>query len=164
MRTPLTLTFVCAASLIVACAEDGGSDISPRSGTWDFYGSAPTDDTCGYPDLYTDPPGNFELENNGGGSFTVTADENVFNCTIDGANFSCPERLYGENDVGAAAGLDAVVHYTVSVTGSFSSDSELSGRQLYELVCEGADCATVEAAVMVTTPCGWAQDFTASIN
>ena len=164
MRTPLTLTFACAVSLTVACADGGGSDIEPRSGTWDFSGSAPTDDTCGYPDLYTDPPGNFVLENNGDGTFTVTAGENVFDCTLDGDNFSCPERLYGENDVGAAAGLDAVVHYTVSVSGSFSSDSAMSGRQAFEIVCEGADCATVEAAVGVMTPCGWAQDFTASIE
>ena len=102
------------------------------------------------------------LDNNGDGTFTVTADENVFDCSLDGDNFSCPARLYGENDVGAATGLDAVVHYNVSVSGSFSSETEMSGRQLYEITCEGADCATVEAAVMVTTPCGWAQDFTAS--
>ena len=162
MRTPLTLMFVCAASLIFACADDGdGSNIEPRSGAWDFSGSAPVDDTCNYEDLYTDQPGTFVLDNNGDGTFTVTAGENVFECTISGLTFSCPERLFGENDVGAAAGLDAIVSYNVSVTGSFSSETEMSGRQLFSLDCEGADCATVEAVVGVMTPCGWAQDFSA---
>lgn len=166
MRTPtLMLMLACAVMLTVACADGGdGSDIEPRSGIWDFSGSAPVDDTCGYPDLYTDPPGSFGLDNNGDGTFTITAGENVFDCTLDGASFSCPGRLTGENDVGAAFGLDAVVTYTVGVTGSFSSNTAMSGQQSFEILCEGADCAAVETAVGVMTPCGWAQDFTASAD
>jgi hypothetical protein len=163
MRTLNTFTFACAMMLTAACADGGdGSSIEPRSGAWDFAGSGPVDDTCNYPDLYTDPLGAFVLDNNGDGTFTVTAGENVFDCELNGGSFSCPERLTGENDVGDAFGLDAVVEYTVGVTGSFSSETAMSGRQTFEIVCNGADCGTVEATVGVTTPCGWAQDFTAS--
>ncbi|HLT39650.1 MAG TPA: hypothetical protein VK034_25380 [Enhygromyxa sp.] len=164
MRAPLqALTIACAVLLTFACGDGaGGSDIEPRSGTWDFMGSDPVDDTCGLPDLYTDPPGQFELTNNGDGTITVDDSENVFDCTLDGSSFSCPERAAGENDVGGPFGLDAVVEYTITATGSFSSDTAMSGRQTIEIVCVGADCAAVEATVGVTTPCGWAQDFTAS--
>ncbi|MFO7567019.1 MAG: hypothetical protein R6X02_30525 [Enhygromyxa sp.] len=164
MRSP-TLMLACAATLTLACGDGGGgggSDIEPRSGTWNFMGSDPVDDTCNYEDLYTDPPGQFDLTHNGDGTFTVDDGTNVFDCDLDGATFSCPERAAGENDVGAAFNIDAVVTFSVSVTGSFSSDTQMSGRQLMTVVCEGADCGTVEDVVGVTTPCGWAQDFTAS--
>lgn len=162
MRT-LTLTLLCAASLTLACAEhEGGPTIEPRSGTWEFVGSDPVNDTCGYPGLYVDPAGDFELDNNGDGTFTVTAGDNVFECALNGSSFSCPERFTGENDIGAAAGLDAVVIYNISVSGSLSSATAMSGRQSFRIVCEGADCPAVEATVGVTTPCGWEQSFTAT--
>jgi hypothetical protein len=153
------LTLACAlATLTLAC---GGSDIEPRSGTWSFMGSAPVDDTCGVDSLYTDPPGQFQLTNNGDGTFTVDDSENVFDCNLDGAKFNCPERVAGERDVGGSFGLDAVAKFSVSVTGSFASDVEMSGRQTVVIVCEGADCGTVETVSGITTPCGWSQDFTA---
>jgi hypothetical protein len=162
MRTSI-LSLACLATLTLACGDGGGgSDIEPRSGTWDFVGSAPVDDTCGYEDLYTDPPGQFQLTNNGDGTFTVDDGSNVFDCDLDGASFSCPERAAGENDVGGAVGLDAVVKYTITATGSFSSETAMSGKQSIRIVCEGADCSTVEGIVGVTTPCGWSQNFTAS--
>jgi hypothetical protein len=160
------LALVCCCSF--ACAgddgygSDGGSEAGPRSGVWNYVGSAPVDDTCGLTDLYVDPPGQFTLTNNGDGSFTIDDSENVFDCELEGDDFVCPERATGTNDVGAAANLDAVAHYTVRVNGSLSSASQMSGRQTVTITCEGADCATVEGIVGVTTPCGWAQDFTAT--
>ena len=140
----------------------GSSDVDPRSGVWSFSGGAPVDDTCGLEDLYVDPPGNFTLSNHGDGSFTINDGQNAFDCELDGDAFACPERLAGTRDVGGDFMLDAVVEYTVSVTGSFASDTQMSGRQEVEIVCVGADCATVEAVVGVSTPCGWGQEFTAS--
>lgn len=125
-------------------------------------GSAPVDDTCGLTELYVDPPGQFTLTDNGDGSITINDSQNQFDCQIDGSDFVCPERASGTNDVGAPYMLDAVVHYTIRALGSFSSNAQMSGRQTIVITCEGADCGTVEAVVGVTTPCGWAQDFTAT--
>ena len=150
-------------SLGTACGE-GAEDIEPRDGTWNFVGSAAVDDTCMLDQLTVDNPGTFTLTNNGDGTFTVNDSQNMFDCTIDGSDFSCPSRLFGEQDIGADFGFEATVSYNVDATGSFSSASAMSGRQQVEVICAGADCATVEALAMVTTPCGWAQDFTASAN
>jgi hypothetical protein len=165
------LVLVCAAvlslAMIPACgdgSDDGDVVVQPRSGVWTFVGSDPVDDTCNYMDLYVDPPGQFTLADNGDGTFTIDDSQNVFDCELDGAKFSCPERLTGENDVGGAFGLDAVVTYSVGVTGTLASDTQMTGRQLVVISCDGADCATVEATVGVMTPCGWAQDFTATAN
>jgi hypothetical protein len=153
-RAPLTLSLL---ALLTAC---GSGDIEPREGTWDFVGGPAVDDTCMLDQLAVDNPGTFKLSNNGDGSFAVDDSQNLFDCTIDGSSFSCPSRLAGEQDIGG--GLDATVRYNVSATGEFSSESAMSGRQEVVVVCVGTSCAAVEAFLGVTTPCGWAQDFTAS--
>lgn len=146
-----------------ACGE-GGADVEPRDGGWSFVGSAAVDDTCMFDQLAVDSPGTFTLTNNGDGTFTVDDTQNVFDCTIDGSSFSCPSRLAGEEDIGGQFSLDAIVNYNVTATGSFSSETAMSGRQQIVVDCVGADCAAFAALAMVTVPCGWAQDFTASAN
>ncbi|KIG17443.1 hypothetical protein DB30_03144 [Enhygromyxa salina] len=148
--------------LLGAACGDGAGDIEPRDGAWSYMGSAAVDDTCMLDELTVDMPGTFTITNNGDGTFTVNDTQNMFDCTIDGSSFSCPSRLAGENDIGAQFSLDAVVRYNVSASGSFESETQMSGRQTVVVNCDGADCASFEALVMVTTPCGWAQDFTAS--
>jgi len=152
-RALLTLPLI----LVTACGGD--DDVQPRDGTWSFVGSAAINDTCMLDQLTVDNPGTFKLTNNGDGTFTVDDSQNVFDCTIDGASFSCPSRLHDEQDIGAA-----IVSYNVSATGSFSSETAMSGRQQIVVTCVGADCATFEMLTGVTTPCGWAQDFTASTS
>ncbi len=157
------LVLILATALPLACGDLSSGDAlaDPRSGTWSFAGSPPVDDSCGLEDLYVDPPGTFTLTNNGDQTFTIDDGENVFDCELEGANFSCPERLTGSEPISPELMLDAVVEYTVGVSGTLSSDTQMSGRQQVEIVCVGADCAAVEMLVGVTTPCGWAQDFSA---
>jgi hypothetical protein len=147
-----------------ACGDGGEPDVEPRDGVWSYNGGPALDDTCMLDQLSVDDPGNFTITNNGDGTFTVNDTQNEFDCTIDGADFSCPSRLAGSDDIGAAFGVDATVSYNISVAGSFSSETAMSGRQEIVVSCTGVDCTAVEALVMVDTPCGWAQEFTASAN
>jgi hypothetical protein len=164
MRTARSLRLTVLLPLILsvfgtACGE---ADIVPREGGWDFMGSAAVDDTCNFDQLAIDNPGTFTLTNNGDSTFTVNDTDNMFDCTIEGSDFTCPSRLAGEDDIGAQYNLDAVVSYNVVATGMFSSQTEMSGRQEIVIDCAGDDCGTFEMLAMVTTPCGWAQDFTAT--
>jgi len=161
-RSLSALVFFSIVGSIVMVGGCGEPDIEPRDGTWNFHGSDAIDDTCMFDQLSVDNPGTFALTNNGDGTFTVDDSQNVFDCTLDGADFSCPSRLFGEQDVGTQFGLDAIVHYNVTVTGSFSTANAMSGRQQIEIECVGADCNGLAALAMVTLPCGWAQDFSAS--
>jgi hypothetical protein len=53
----------------------------------------------------------------------------------------------------------------VSITGSFSSDTEMSGHQTANVTCVGADCATVAATGGLSGfPCSLSQNFTASFQ
>jgi hypothetical protein len=161
-RALLTLLVLSTVSFTTACGGD--DDVQPRDGTWSYVGSAAVNDTCMLDQLTVDNPGTFKLTNNGDGTFTVDDSQNVFDCTIDGSSFNCPSRLHDEHDIGSALSLEAIVSYNVSATGSFSSETAMSGRQQIVVTCAGADCATFETVAGVTTPCGWAQDFTASTN
>ncbi len=179
LRSPRLLLPVLAALALLAPACDGGEDedgdgggdaggsADPESGTWAFSGGPISDDTCMYEDVYVDPPGSFTLTNNGDGTFTIDDSENVFDCTLSGASFTCPSRLTGTVDVGeefGVPGVEALLSYNVEVSGDFGSDTSLSGRQDVEVTCEGANCADLADLADLTLPCGWAQEFTAATN
>ena len=117
------------------------------------------DDTCEYPDPPTDPDGNFTIVSTGEGTFTVDDGDVLFDCTVSGSAFNCPERLTETID---ASPLDAIVSVHVSITGTFSSANAASGRQTANVSCVGADCATAGAAVGVTFPCSVSETFTAT--
>lgn len=173
----LVLPLLAALALIVPACDggddedsggsggDSGGSADPQDGTWVFSGGPLSDDTCMVQDVYVDPPGTFTLANNGDGTFSINDGENVFECSLDGAAYSCPSRLTGTVDVGADSGLpgaEAVLSYNVSVSGTFDSDTSMSGRQDVEITCEGANCSDLADLYMTSLPCGWAQEFTAA--
>jgi len=114
------LALVLCASMLGACATNGSdgdgsvSDADPRSGVWSYQDGGITQTDCDSTDaLYTDPDTEFLLTNNGDGSFTIAQGEHGdFDCSIDGDDFECPQRLYDELSVD---GYDAVVSWQVSV-------------------------------------------------
>jgi hypothetical protein len=156
---------LASSLLLVGCGDDGsgGGDPDPESGTWIFTGGEIVDDSCEYPDPPQEPDGNFTLLNNGDGTFTVDADDGdrLFDCTQTGSTFNCPDRLYEDIDLSPLSGT---VHIHVRATGSFASDTHASGRETADVSCTGADCATAAAAVGVTFPCSYSQDFTAEFS
>jgi hypothetical protein len=161
------LCFVIVSTALAAACGDGGSgpgSTNPPTGTWHFNGGSVTDDTCEYPDPPTDPDGDFTITNNGDGTFTVDEADGtrMFDCTLSGSSFSCPDRLYEDID---AAPLAATVHVHVRATGSFSSDTQASGRETADVSCDGADCAAVAAYAGISAFfCSYSQDFTASFQ
>ncbi|MBW2261611.1 MAG: hypothetical protein JRG91_06520 [Deltaproteobacteria bacterium] len=156
------LAIALAASFVAAgCGSDGngGGTINPNSGTWLFVPGSIVDDTCEYADPPTDPSGDFAMLSTGDGTFTVNDGDVVFDCTVSGSAFNCPERLTETID---ASPLDAIVSVHVSITGTFSSANAASGRQTANVTCVGADCAAAGAAVGVTFPCSVSETFTAT--
>lgn len=143
----------------VACGDDGTS-VNPMSGMWIFVGGDMFDDACNYSDTPVDPDGTFSVSNNGNGTLTIdTGGDEMFQCTLSGADFNCPERK--EVDIDASP-LDAVVHVTVTAEGTFQSDISATGHETAHITCEGADCAAAAAAVGITLPCSYSQRFTAN--
>jgi hypothetical protein len=156
--------FIVSGTLLASCGNggSGGGSADPPSGTWHFNGGSVVDDTCGYPSPPTDPDGDFTITNNGDSTFTVDEADGtrMFDCTLSGSSFNCPDRLYEDID---ASPLTAVVHVHVRATGSFSSDTQASGRETADVTCDGADCASVASYAGISAfPCSYSQDFTAS--
>jgi hypothetical protein len=120
------------------------------------------DDVCEYPDPPTDPNGEFTITSTGDGTFTVDDGGVLFDCTVSGSAFNCPERLTEEID---ANPLDAVVSVHVSVTGTFSSSSASSGRQTANVTCVGTQCADAATYAGITGfPCSVSETFTAEFS
>lgn len=164
MRNVMIALAACLALVLASCGGDGDGNggVSPTTGVWLYAPGSVFDDTCEHPDPPTDPTGEFTLTNNGDGTFTVDDGDNVFECTLSGSSFNCPERLTEEVD---ATPLDGVVSVHVSITGSFSSDTDVSGHQTANVTCVGADCATVATAGGISGfPCSLSQNFTASFQ
>jgi hypothetical protein len=162
MRNMMIALAACLALALASCDGDGNGNggVDPTTGVWLYSPGSVFDDTCEYPDPPTDPTGEFTLTNNGDGTFTVDDGDNVFDCTLSGSNFNCPERRTEEHD---ASPLDAVATVHVSIEGSFSSDTDMTGHQTANATCVGADCADAAAAVgMAGFPCSLSQNFTAS--
>jgi hypothetical protein len=143
-------------ALFTACA---GDDLVPKSGTWMYGGSELVSNSCGG-DPPTDPAGNFKLTVTGDGAFTVDdGDFDLpFDCTHDGASFTCPNRDSGMYKV---ENIDATIYYELSVTGTFADDTSLSGTQVVKVRCEGGSCELAATLAGYTVPCEYSYDFSA---
>jgi hypothetical protein len=164
MRYLILITFaIGTASALTACDDDGdGVTIDPVSGTWEFSGDEPDNDSCDVEgNTLGDPDGDFEIANHGDGTFTVTPDDDTgpFDCTLSGASFDCPDRYFDEVD---ADPLDATVTIEASASGTFSSSTEASGVQEATISCDGPACSTIEGLAGISFPCDYTQTFTAS--
>lgn len=162
MRNVMMALAACLALVLASCGGDGNGGVDPTTGVWLHSPGSIFDDACEYPDPPTDPTGEFTLTNNGDGTLTVDDGEHVFDCTLSGSSFNCPERSRDDYD---ASPLDAVATVLISVAGSFSSDTEMSGHQTANATCVGADCAAAATAIgMAGFPCSVSQNFTASFQ
>jgi hypothetical protein len=159
------LAIVLAASFTLAgCGSDGdgGGTINPNSGTWAFTPGSIVNDTCEYADPPTDPSGDFTILSTGEGTFTVDDGDTLFDCTVSGSSFTCPERLTETID---ASPLDAVVSVHVRVSGTFSSSDAASGEQTANVSCEGANCSDAATAAGISGfPCTVSETFTAEFS
>ena len=152
-----------ALGLLSACNDDGSTEGGPRSGLWRYVDGGVVGNSCGTEDVVADPNTNFQLTNNGDGTFTVAQlVEDDFTCTVEGSSFTCPERLGGSETIdGGPLGV-ATLTYTVRVEGTLDGTSAMSGTQIADITCEGAACAA-GPSIGITLPCQYSVAFTADI-
>ena len=172
LRSLLGLLCVVSLGLAPACSEssgneaDGGTDgaepdANPPTGAWVYLEGASISDSCMIPGYEVDVSTEFALTNNGDGTFTVLREGKNIECDISGSNFSCdPLPL----DPAMADGVDATFDFTVTYTGTFSSDTMLSGERTIDTTCTGSACAQVEALYMMSFPCALVDAFSASMG
>lgn len=136
----------------------GAADFAPQEGTW-AAGEIVYDDACGLgmEDDSEDDPSSVILEMDAdGGGFTIReeGDDEPMICTLDGQSFTCE---VSEDDIGhydlAEAGLDAVVRFDQTLGGEFSSETQGEFRMVYDVTCEGEDCADAVDMMELDMPC-----------
>jgi hypothetical protein len=142
-------------------ADPGAGDVEPRSGRWSYDEYSETGGDCGELTDQIDPDGEFDLENNGDGTFTITPADGTgpFECELDGSDFGCPERGAGS---ASQEGIDATVSARAQAEGTFSDEEHATGTQEVTLSCTGSQCGLVEQATGVTLPCTVTADFEVS--
>lgn len=140
-------------------SDGGAGDVEPRSGVWDYSDYNANQNDCNVPEDYGNGGGGFGLVNNGGGSFTVIPNDGTeaFDCSLDGADFDCPDRATEEAVVDAD--YDAVLIGQAVAEGTFSDSENATGSQTAEIDCEGADCGLLEAATGASFPCTLSVDY-----
>ncbi|MDC0670851.1 hypothetical protein [Nannocystis radixulma] len=139
-------------ALVSAC----GPEFEPRDGHWAFAEGKRLEDSCG---LITGMlASDFSLVANGDGTITLDADNTngSFECDLSGREFECPEH-----QVRAMSG-QAKLDIWLRFSGTFSSETEASGRRDAEVTCDGAGCDGLAALARVKFPCAVAMEFTAS--
>lgn len=164
----LSLPFL---ALLTACGDDQGSNGSgsggpppePQSGVWQYNDAGFVERGCGDQDVYRDEDGVlFELTYDGSDAFTIgQGSAGDFSCTLDGDEFVCPQRLTLEEPV---PDTDAVLSYSVSIEGRFTSDTTMEGEQLAEIGCTGSSCALAPSVLGTELPCNYIWAFTAEAN
>ncbi|MGB1276928.1 MAG: hypothetical protein ACPG77_14375 [Nannocystaceae bacterium] len=173
---------VFAVALLIGCGDDsnsstdgesesgsetagptaGGEDANPKSGLWSYDDQGILENSCGV-NLYRDPDSTFGLINNNDNTFTVDQGSSAedFDCTITGSSFNCPQRLYGEYPID---NVNANLKYTVSIDGTFASDTAMTGKQMAVVSCEGEACELAPQVLGVDFPCNYTVDFGATAN
>lgn len=140
--------------------DDPGDDpVEPRSGAWEYSGYDARVNDCDIPDDYGDSDGGFGLVNEGGGSFRVFPNDgtDAFDCSLDGADFTCPDRATESAVVDPQ--FDAVLVGQATAEGTFSDPENATGSQTAIIECEGSDCGLLEAATGAQFPCTFTVDF-----
>lgn len=144
---------VVLSSLFAAACH--GSDVDPKSGTWDFVEGEELENSCGSMlDLASEE---FELTANNDGTFTIDTPEvqGPFPCEIDGDEFECPDRL-----LRLSIGLDARIEVRSRDVGVFMSTTSASGVRSADVTCSGTQCQQAAAILGGTVPCARAIAFT----
>ena len=81
----------------------------------------------------------------------------TFDCTLDCADFDCPDA--GTFAADAGDGFDAQLSGEAEAFGTFTSSKNAAGEQSATVTCSGADCDLAESALGVTFPCQYRADF-----
>jgi hypothetical protein len=146
------------SSGIDSAGGGGAADFAPQEGTW-AAGEIVYDDACGLgmEDDSEDVPNSIILEMDAdGGGFTISEEEDdePMICTLDGQSFTCEvsEDDEFEEDF-AEADLDAVVRFDQTIGGDFSSETQGELRMVFDVTCEGEDCADVAEMMELDIPC-----------
>lgn len=142
----------------LACADPPPE---PLTGTWVFVNNEVVKNTCS--DEFEPGSGDFTLLNNGDGTFTIDPEDGseAFLCTLDDADFSCPERL---QETVPVDGVDATLEIHVGATGTLSSNRVAKGQQDAVITCTGGACGLVAAAAGVSFPCEISATYTATFK
>ncbi|WAS92379.1 hypothetical protein [Nannocystis punicea] len=145
----MTRAWLLGLSLLSAC----GPEFEPRDGRWEFAVGEIFDDGCGtISDMLSV---DFALKANGDGTFTITPDEanGAIPCELSGKEFECPQHVLRAKLSGAT------VDVTLTEVGSFTSETEGSGRRDARATCSGTQCSLVSAVTKVQFPCTAALEF-----
>lgn len=170
---PLPLFLLCSFSLLApACTlgggdgddDDGGPVVGgPEEGSW-FYSEGNVADGCSFTEEVSNGGGNFEITNSSGSGFHVIPNDGTpeFDCSLDGNDFTCDNRLVDSLDE-----QGVTIEVNVVATGRLSSKTAIvSGIQDATVTCEGSNCDL--AASLLTNggsfPCDIAVDFEADLN
>lgn len=131
-----------------------------QPGLWTYDDGGVANNTCGA-FARSDGDLSFFVSYSEASSFVVVQGEpwGDFACFVAGTRFACPARL-GASE--AVPGADAVVSYSVQISGELVSATVMSGVQEVSVTCEGSSCALAPAALGVTLPCGWSAPFEAT--
>ena len=151
---------VPSAALVTLALGLAACGPNPESGTWVFVNGEVLTNTCNTDDGDVSD-GNFALLNNDNGTFTIDPEDGTepFLCALDGADFTCPERLQETSTL-----LNATFDVRVTVEGFFDSDVFASGRQEATLSCTGDGCGAAAALSGYDFPCTKAVSFSASFK
>lgn len=133
--------------------------VLPSVGVWEYDGGEITNNTCGEYARVEDVT-YFRILSAADGIFAIEQNEPYgdFQCSIQGDQFVCPNRLSG-SETNAQANVR--VDWSVQVTGALPSATQIDAEQTITFVCEGANCAFSQAVLGVTFPCSWTVPFTA---
>ena len=151
---------VPSAALVTLALTLGACGPNPESGTWVFTNGEVITNTCNIDEANVSER-NFTLLNNDNGTFTIDPEDgsDPFLCTLDGADFICPERLQDSQ-----TNLGVTIDVRVEASGFFESDVFTSGRQEATVSCSGDGCGAAAAIFGVDFPCTSVVNFSASFK
>jgi hypothetical protein len=148
-----------AVLVLVACGDGKGGDGEPRSGSWTYASTGTGTDSCGIVPLLGLDGGTFDLVNEGDGTLTIDDGTWVFECTLTGGDFDCPDRFPGGFD---RAGVQMEV--AGEAHGTFDADDEGSGAQSGTASCADSDCEAAAATLGMSPPCEVDVSFTITLD
>lgn len=142
------MRWIGLAVFLVACDGGAGGPIDPVSGSWTYVATSTDEDSCGIVPLLGMDNGEFALVNHGDGTMTIDDGEWVFDCTLSGADFACPDRFPGGFETsGVEMAIEGEAH------GVFGSSTEAEGTQTGTASCEDSDCNMAAAMMGMSPPC-----------
>lgn len=166
-----TLILAAASMGLVACVDgkDGDSaggddgDFAPSEGDWSSDSGALITDECGIfgEDDTGDTTDTLTVTATGEGTFTIVGDGTDLSCTLSGKDFTCDPQIVVED---LTAKADIIVTTTLSVSGSFTSETEGAAILSATIGCEGGDCGLFESKLGTTMPCTSSANVTLSFN